>query len=216
MGKIKLIDKNTDLSRLKPIGWDLVIGDIPYDVYHVDGYFHTIGGRHGNNCFWACPAAEAPTYINMVQFNGEAPAWGIAFTHGNYTSDKHEVEIKANGSCWITRNGKNFIHIPAREMSYGLAKAQYMLVRILEECPLGLNERGWEEKAIGRKIWYDNQPAIIARITSNNELWIVPDNDEGVFKAPNHWQEEEEMDYSDYENGMVVEILSPNINWYRK
>ena len=67
-------------------------------------------------------------------------------------------------------------------MDYGLAKAQYILVKLLEECPLWLSERNWKEKAIGRKIWYENQPAKIIRINEENELWIEPDGIP-VFKA---------------------------------
>ena len=43
-----------------------------------------------------------------------------------------------------------------------------------------------ERKAIGRKIWYENQPAKIIRINEENELWIEPDGIP-VFKAPAHW-----------------------------
>lgn len=214
MTEIRLVDENTDLSKLKkPIGWDLEIKGVPYDVYRVDEYVHTIGGRQGENCYWACPAGETPTYENLIEFNGDAPTWGVTFERNNYIKSKwDETSVECNGNCWITRNGKKFYHIPARYMDYGLAKAQHLLVQLLEECPLYLSERNWEEQAIGRKIWYHGQPAMIKRITSDNELWIVPDGiDE--FKAPAHWGED--MDWSDYADGLRVDLLSPNIYWFR-
>lgn len=213
MTDIKLIDENTDLSNLKrPIGWDLEIKGIPYDIYRVDGYNHTIGGKYGENCFWACATGEKPTHENLIEFNGDAPTWGVTFDRINYVKSKwDETSVEANGACWITRNGKNFYSIPARHMDYGLAKAQYMLVQLIEECPLWLSERNWKENAIGRKIWYENQPAIITRITSDNELWIEPDGI-GKFKAPASW---EDMDFEDYEDGLRTDLLSPNIDWFR-
>lgn len=213
MAKIKLIDENTDLSHLKkPIGWDLEVKGVPYDVYRVDGYNHTIGGKYGENCYWACPEGEKPTFENLIGFNGDAPTWGVIFERNNYTKHKWgETSVECNGSCWITRNGKLFYNIPARFMDYGLAKAQHILVQLLEECPLWLAERNWKENAIGRKIWYREQPAIITRISSDNELWIVPDGIE-KFKAPVYWGND---DYEDYSDGLMVELLSPNIYWFR-
>lgn len=214
MADIKLIDENTDLSNLKkPYGWDLEIEGTPYDVYRIDGFVHSIGGKWGENCFWACPVGEIPTHENLIEFNGDAPTWGIKFDRRNYIKCKwDETSVEANGTCWITRNGKDFYNIPARYMDYGLAKAQHLLVSLLEECPLYLSERTWKEQAIGRKVWYEGQPAKITRITEDNELWIVPDGIE-KFVAPPHWGTD--FDYDDYEDGLRVELLSPNINWYR-
>lgn len=213
MAEIKLIDESTDLSQLrKPYGWDLEIKGAPYDIYYIDGYIHTIGGKMGENCLWACPAGEKPTYENLIEFNGDAPTWGVIFERNNYIKSKwDETSVECNGNCWITRNGKKFYEIPARYMDYGLAKAQYYLVKLSEECPLNLSDRNWKEEAIGRKIWYENQPAIIKSITHDNELWIAPDGIDS-FKAPAHW---EDMDFSDYEDGLLTDLLSPNIYWFR-
>lgn len=212
MAQIKLIDKNTDLSNLKkPLGWDLEVRGVPYDVYRVEGYVHTIGGRWGENCYWCCPTGEIPSYENLIEFGGEAPEWGVTFAKVNYVKSKwDETEVRSSGSCWITRNGKKFYQILARDMDYGLAKAQYILSKLLEECPLYLAERNWKEQAIGKKIWFREQPAVIKNINNNNELWIVPDGVER-FKAPAHWN----MDYEDYEEGLYVDLLSPHIYWFR-
>ena len=43
MARIKLIDETTDLSQVRrPIGWDLEVNGVPYDVYRIDGYNHTL------------------------------------------------------------------------------------------------------------------------------------------------------------------------------
>ncbi|MEN2464943.1 hypothetical protein [Ornithinibacillus sp. JPR2-1] len=214
MAQIKLIDENTDLSKLKnPVGWDLEIKGVPYDVYRVDGYIHTIGGKFGENCYWACPAGANPSYYNLIEFNGDAPTWGVIFDRVNYTKNKWgEKSVEANGNCWITRNGKNFYRVPARYLDYGLAKAQYLLVKLLEECPLWLAERKWKENAIGRKIWYQNQPAKITRINDENELWVVPDGIDR-FIAPAHWNGI--MGWDSYSEGLYVDLLSEDIYWFR-
>lgn len=216
MSEIRLIEKDTDLSKLKkPLGWDLIVNDSAYDVYRVDGYNHTIGGKWGENCYWACPIGEKPTYENLIEFNGDAPTWGITFDKTNYIKNKwDETSVEAYGSCWITRNGKNFYRILGRSMDYALAKAQYTLVKLQEECPLYLSERTWKKQAIGSKIWYHEQPAIIASVTSNNELWIEPDGIE-CFKAPIYWEHDDEYEEA-YGKGMVVDLLDVNINWFRE
>lgn len=214
MAEIKLIDSSTDLSGLKkPVGWDLEINGMPYDVYRVEGFVHSIGGKWGENCYWACPMGENPSHENLIEFSGDAPTWGVTFERNNYIKHKwDETSVECNGNCWITRNGKKFYHVPGRYMDYGLAKAQYLLVQLLEECPLYLNERDWREQALGRKIWYHDQPAMIQRITNDNELYIISDGiDE--FKAPAHWGED--MDWSDYSDGLRTDLLSPNIYWFR-
>lgn len=213
MPKIKLIDENTDLSHLnKPLGLDLKVNCVPYDVYMVEGYNHTVGGKWGENCYWTCPSGELPSYQNLIQFNGDAPAWGITFERSNYKKSKwDQTSIECEGICWITRNGENFYCIYARNMEYGLAKAQYFLVKLLEECPVWLSERNWKENTIGKKIWYNNQPAIITKINSENELWIEPDGIE-KFEAPPYW---DKYLYKDYEDGMYVDLLSEDVCWHR-
>lgn len=212
MTQNKLIDETTDLSDLKkPYGLDLEVNGVPYDIYIVEGYVHTIGGRWGENSLWACPAGEKPTHENLIEFNGEAPTWGITFDRVNYVKSKwNETSVETNGSCWITRNGKKFYNIMGRTSEYALAKAQYTLVQLLEELPVSICHRDWKDQNIGRKIWYNEQPAIIDSITSDNNLLIKPDGID-KFKAPASW----EGDYDDYADGLRVELLSPHIGWFR-
>ena len=51
MQSIRLIDRNTDISKLKmcQMYWDTVINRKPYFVVLIEGYIHTIGGKYGNN-----------------------------------------------------------------------------------------------------------------------------------------------------------------------
>lgn len=177
MTNIKLIKPDTDLSKIRLTNLDLVLYDKPYNVYRVEGYNHTIRGYEPIN-LWTCPSDEEPTYQNLIQFSGKAPTWGITFEETNYIKSKwYETEIRKSGVCWITRNGEKFYCVTGRDMDYCLAKAQYFLVRLMEEIPFYFHERNWQQQAIGMKIWYDNKPAVIGGFSSDNEIRIVDEND---------------------------------------
>ena len=49
MQSIRLIDRDTDISKLKmrQMDWDTVINRKPYFVVLIEGYIHTIGGKYG-------------------------------------------------------------------------------------------------------------------------------------------------------------------------
>lgn len=214
MSQFKSIDKNTDLSNLSPMGWDAVVHGINYDVYNVEGYIHTVGGRWGENSLWACPSDVKPTHRNMVAFLGEAPLWGISFDKLHYHKTKWgETSVEVGSKCHITRNGKPFYEITGRDMSYCLSKAQYYLVKLQEELPLNINFRNWEKEAEGRKIWYYGQPAIISKVLGECRLLIVPDNETGVFETPAGWTD---CEWGEYKESAVTDLLSNEIDWYRK
>ena len=49
------MDKDTPIEEMLrdkiiiALDWDVNINGIPYQVYHISGYVHTIGGRWGEN-----------------------------------------------------------------------------------------------------------------------------------------------------------------------
>lgn len=212
MADINLIEKDSDISHAYKTKWDLKVYNEDYDVYRIEGFNHTLGGRWGENCYWTCPAGETPSYENLIQFSGQAPTWGVFFEETNYTKHKWgEDSVERGATCWITRNGEKFYDVMGRDMAYALSKAQYFLVQLLEECPLNISERDWKEQAVGMKIWYDGEPAVIDHVTSMNNLWIIPIQDEG-FKTPEGWEDE---DFEEYKDGLVADLLSPSIKWFR-
>ena len=218
MSEINLIKPDTDLNNVKvPIGWDLVIGNVPYDVYRIEGFVHTLGGKLGKNCYWTCESNKTPSYETLIPFSGDAPAWGVIFDRSNAVVAKWDKSnIECYGTCWITRNGKKFYRIPARTMDYGLATAQYTLIQLLENCPVEVSMRGYKEKNIGRKIYWREQPAIIDSWSSDHEMIIVPD--EELFTQPVYWGDEQidrDMWLEDYSDRVKIDILDKNIWWWR-
>lgn len=219
MSKINLIKPDTNLTGLtNPMGWDLVIGGRPYDVYYVEGFIHSYGGKHGDNCFWACPSIELPSFYNLIPFAGHAPEWGIAFTHKNHVRfNWGQNEVREGSECWITRNGKRFIAVPGFDMGYAVAKAQTMITE-LTEGPAEVNQRDWKDKLVGRKVFYREQPAIIEWVSEGNELWIVPDNEPNRFALHPAQADEDRDDMPENDDsgeGVMISLLSPQLYWFR-
>lgn len=168
MSQFKTIKKDSDISHATlQKHFDLVMYDKDYDVYEIDGYIHTTGGTYGENCLWACPTGEEPSYDNLIEFNGIAPTWGVFFEPTNYVN---KGEVLSSGKCWITRNGEKFYNVGGRTMDYALAKAQYFLVRLFEEHPFYFNERNWKEQACGHKFYYKGNKYIVTGFTMDNEV----------------------------------------------
>lgn len=221
MTDINLINKDTNLSNLYLLEWDLEICDKPWNVYRLEDHCHCIGGRYGDNNFWCCPADVTPSFENLIGFNGRAPAWGITFTDINYLKHKWgDSRAEGSGSCYITRNGKKFYHVSGRDMGYCLAKAQYFLIQ-LQEHAINFHSRKWKEELIDRKVYYKNSPAIITMVFDDNgEFFIEPDK--------NFIQEFPETDfftdrdddiadwYSEWKDGIKCDFLDQNIDWFRK
>ena len=227
MADIKLIRKETDFTTLSMdlVPWDLEIQGNPYDIYRISGYCHTIGGQYGNNDFWCCPIGEKPCYDNLIEFDGNAPTWGVEYKQSNHTKCKwNETSVRKSGSCTITRNGKPFHEFGARDMDYGLAKAQVMLVEIHEHI-IPFHFRNWEKDIVGTKVYFREQPAIIESLLNwgGDEIcvMIVPDKEHiDCFKKPSYLLNEDNDGYDEYEHEykdrVKDDIFSRSISWFRE
>jgi len=220
---IKLIDKDTDLAKvnMQKLSWDVEVCGKPYEVYRVDEYVHSIGGNFGDNDYWCCPREKKPTVENLIEFSGHVVQWGIEYIPSNYTKYKWgKSEVKKSGKTIIKRNGKIFYSIGSREHEYGLAKAQVALVQI-QEHPICFHDQDYMKELIGRKIWLNDQPALIERANVCEEdgiyIWVVPDKSKiEKFIFPRWENTEEESWIGEYENGTKCDILESNIDWFRE
>lgn len=166
--EFKEITRDSDVSHARlQTQFDLVMYGKEYDVYEIDGYMHTSGGDYGENCLYACPTGEEPSYQNLIEFNGIAPTWGVFFESTNYVN---KGEVLSGGVCWITRNGEKFYNVGGRTMDYALAKAQYFLVRLFEEHPLSFHYRDWKERAKGTTFYYEGNKYIITDFDSDTDV----------------------------------------------
>lgn len=223
----KSFDKDSVIPDYHIIDWDLVVNGEPYSVAHMEGFVHTRGGRWGINDLWAWPRGQEPTYHNLIPFNSKYPVtWGLEYIEYN-KSKYHEhdwgddSEIDAVCGTWITRNGKRFYFVRG-EMAYSLPKAQ-SLIFYINEGPINFNSINWEKKLVGRKIWYNDEPAIVESLWfDENEgyhIFIVPDGIE-KFSCPKSWMRDDYLKESwpEYENGLSYNIINPEYNkvdWFR-
>lgn len=215
--EIKLIEKDTDISSLNihELPWDVVVGKekkIPYQVVRIKDYYHSIGGRHGNNDLWMYPRGEKPTYENLVEYQGRdmGVCWGIKYEPYNYIRSKwDEAECFTTGGAMITRNGEDFYF--CRE---GIDMAKVLINRISKH-PIGFNCINWDKHVIGRKVWWRSEPAIITNFIKHGQACVILEPD-GIdkFTTPAEFAEEEGDDY--YCGGNVkTDIFDKHIWWFR-
>lgn len=210
--EIKLIDENTDIRSLKmrKLSWDVELNGKPYQVVAIDEYVHTIGGWHGENNLWMYPRNEKPTYENLVEFQceGVGVCWGLKYEPHNYLRNKwDECECYTSGGVMITRNGKDFYHC-----GNGMDLARH-LINHIQEHPLELNDYGWREKAIGRKVWWRSEPAVITDFIDGQACVILEPEGIERFTIPAEFAGERD-DY--YEDGTVkTNIFDKHIWWFR-
>lgn len=210
MSKIKLINKTKDIEKLKmkPMNWDIVINGVPYYACFIEGYVHSIGGGWGENNIWCYPRDEKPSFDNLIEYQGKSPVnWGIKYEPTLTLKTKWgETRAQTNNSVIVTRNGKDFYYC------YSIAQAQVILEEI-DEHPLNLNEIDFDKKAIGRKIWWRSQPAVIKRfIWGSGTIAFEPEGDKN-FEIPKEFGNEQF--YYEGERTITTSIFDKHIWWFR-
>lgn len=211
MMNIKLIDRDTDISRLKirQMGWDTVINGKPYFVVQIVGYVHTIGGKYSNNDLWAYPRDEKPNCKNLVQFEGEPVCWGINYAPYNYARCRHgEFEATTIGNVFITRNGEKFCDVRG-----GIERAKCM-INDFNEHPINLNEIDFDKKVIGRKVWWRSEPAVVSNYISKQACVILEPDGIKQFTTPAEFADEGCNYYCD--GDVKADILDKHIWWFRE
>ena len=216
MKKIKLIHKDTIIPKTKPLDWDVEINGRPYYVVRLEGFVHTIGGKWGENEFWAYPRDEEPCYDNLIEFNGNSPVlWGIEYKPTNYIKYKWgERRLEQSNKIFITRNGKVFDEIYCNDVSYGMCEAKVNIVKFMEH-PLDLNAINFDKKMIGMKVWWGNQPAKIESfIWGQACVILIPDGRDSFDNSPKHKHSTSEYYYGE-EKSIKAHILDEHIWWFR-
>jgi hypothetical protein len=213
MAKIKLIEKDTDISSLEinKLDWDVVVNNEPFQVVVINDYVHTIGGQHGVNNLWMYPRYEEPTYENLVEYNGKGcgVCWGIKYEPHNYIRCKWgEAECFTAGGATITRNGKDFYFC-----NHGIDEARVKIKRC-EDHPLDLNTIDYKEKMIGRKVWWRSEPAVITYYCDGQACVILKPDGIDKFTTPAEFADEGDDYYID--DDVKAEIFSEHIWWFRE
>jgi hypothetical protein len=213
MEQIKLLDKNTDFTKIKlsKMGWDTYCNKKYYEVYLIEGFIHSIGGRWGTNKYWACPRNEKPCYNNLIEFSGEPCCWSFTIESTNSLKTKwDETEMRHHYGCTILRNDQIFYQFGAHDLDFGLSRIRQLLF-IINEHPINFNEQNFEKQIIGRKIYWREQSSIIVRYSTEGTLTIVPEGQQ-FFNSPCYQNPE---DTTEKESTIVEDLFAPSIYWFR-
>ena len=214
---IKLVDEDTDLSNIHPFDWDVQINGIPYYVCRIEGCCHSLvfhNGVESREELWCYPRHEKPSVDNLVEYRMDSPvAWGLHYDEIHHFSHKHgETEARTGARTIITRNESPF-YVVYGDAQFSIPKALHLISKI-NEHPLEFNSIDFDKKMVGRKIWYNGQPAIIKSFVSGQCCVIIaPDNAE-KFKNPPEFVKEDGEYY--YEDTMKIDCLeSGRVWWFR-
>lgn len=214
---IRLLDKEADLSKIKPYDWDLVVNGKPYYVCNIPGYAHSISYTGGLECrrtLWCYPRDKKPSLDNLIEYTLKEPvSWGIEYSCNHKVKCKwDEVETVSGGHAVITRNGEPFYTVGG-DRTYATTKALYLINRI-NEHPLGFNDIDFDKKMVGRKIWYRSEPGIITYYVHGQCCVLVVPEGFDRFKTPPEFEHDDWMQYEDRE--VKLDCLEDgNIWWFR-
>lgn len=216
MGKIKLIDKNTDIKNLTMHGydWDLVVNGRKYQVVRIDGYVHTVNSTRGDNDLWAYPRNETPSHRNLLPFNSSLDhgvSWGISTNPLNIIKDGYDVsEISSYRNITITRNGEVFCTCAS------VAEAFYK-IDLIKGHPLDLFQYEYEKNIIKRKIFWKDDPAVITRyVKGEAEIQLKCDGvDRFTYPAKYNDDPIYRERYDEFPDIIITDIFDTNITWFR-
>lgn len=98
-------------------------------------------------------------------------------------------------------------------MSYGLTKAE-SLIYDFEEHPLELDTIDYDKKAIGRKVWWRSEPAIVTNFIKGQACVILAPDGIEHFTVPNEFANEDPDYYED--DTVKTTIMDKHIWWFRE
>ena len=217
--------RNGELTRLN---WDVVLsGGQEYFVYHLSTDFDNFDESDKEHyldredtwfiCERDCPEDKIIENLISVGRRDLGVRWGINIEETAIIKTKwDDASLRQGVSYTITRNDKPLVEGRAGSIEGAYINARKTIFE-LEDSSAEIGTIDWEQKLIGRKIWYGNDAAIIDHVFGA-EIWIVPDKQahQDKFTTPESWKEESDwMDFSEYENGLKTEITSPKISWFR-
>jgi hypothetical protein len=161
--------------------FDIMIDDRPYPVYDIDGYEHPHGKWNGCPDTWwldfsdPVVKGEINPEKDLVPYIDEGVnriCWEVRFKQKNHAKYKwDEWDIRSSGQCQIYANGNEIYSFGSRSADYALAKAQYLMVSLMEHPYNFINPD--QEK--GRKIWYYGLPATIEPMYDSGNIMVYPD-----------------------------------------
>ena len=240
---MKIDPWNLEQDGLDPVTsimpWDVVLQvgqddatlSVPQVVLRCEDKPHSWG--EGPNCLYLAPRATTEFEGDKLLKCEEAIAWhrrdwnmwGVETFATAYTKHKHdETSWRASSGAYLTRNGVRFLRVYHGDVAMACALALSKLDAAAEH-PLSPMQFDWQKEAIGRKVWYHGEPAVIDRFSDydgDTRVFVKPDAFDR-FRPPPGWQQSgdehepctPETWNDDYAEGLYVDFLSPDVDWSR-
>lgn len=151
--------------------------NMPMQVYRIEGYNHSISNNIDN--LYICKRDVIPSKDTLSPFiDAWWNIWGIETKPKLYRVDDM---IYSGVKIIITRNGKLFDTIGARELSYGLIEAQHMIHKLEEPTlPFQFFEIDYQKQIVGTKcLWKGKEAIITSYIEGQNCVMLDILNNDG-------------------------------------
>lgn len=172
--------------------------------------------RQDNNVYVRYPA-RLGREPEVEGFNGHRVLERVEVSTANYlkTSGLSGNEIRKSAKLDVYLNDVLVYSMSGREVPT-------LMLRYLGGVRDRLLELGvhlWKEEErralIGRKVWYDDQKAIITNLFLDQGcIWVEPE--EGGFRPPWYAQEDGSLPHDSDLRGEKVDILHPGLAWHRE
>jgi len=198
-----------DLSGAKPWGTaKMGTADSPQEAV---GLFwgQQPHSRNDNNCYAKFKDG------GVVGFDGHRILIDVSIKSSNYLKDSYYSgdEIRKGGSCVISADGVAVFEFFFRDPQWALLHAHAIIGQLSEHSShwLVASERG---RLVGRKVWYERDPAVIVRLIEDQGCVILEPDGVAAFATP-VWREPGD-DWDEYRTSIKAEVTDPKIWWHRQ
>lgn len=161
--------------------------------------------------------------LDGIDFDGHFVEWGFAYKPETYLkeSELSGNEWRKGGYVEITMNGECVFKSFCRKQEHAVFMIAEYLPK-LQGCdalyPMGLSNKDWKERLVGRKIYHSGIASIVDMVCNDGEI-IVRTEDGKDYEIYAHVIEAKK-EGRDYENEWKdkdrIHITDTRISWFRK
>ena len=147
-------------------------------------------------------------HVGDVEFDGHHTLWGFEYFPTTYLkqSELSGDEYRKGGVIRYYRDRKQCFEEFCREPTIAALK--------IGETLLKLMDFGWDRLEVGRKVYFEQTPAVVDMIIENQGC-VVLKTEDGKNFPDSAWEKEEGLDTDDKQT-IKIEVLSDKIWWWRK
>jgi len=214
---IKAVSEDQNSVQYVKLDWDVVVDDVEYDVVCIENLKHHITNTFvGRDDLWMYPRNEEISADNIIPYVGVygGVTWGIVEdikqSLVDFSDENGEVVGKAcvaSNNVYITRNGLYFCSVSDKTTAEWTKDE-------LQYHPLNLFRHNYLDNIVGRKIYWNDQPAVIKSFDGMRVLLVPEDKEQ--FDVPMYIKmndsDKEEVDHST----IVTDIFDNYIIWNRE